>query len=74
MPKTDIETQVDATPAQRPAENPDAIARTPLLSMNALVRGVDVALRHALTGVVIAGDEVELERSFARSIFATRMA
>ena len=62
--KTEIGTQPELQPAVEPT------APRPLLSMNALVRGVDVEVRNALTGVVIAGDDVELERGIARSVFA----
>lgn len=42
----------------------------PLVSFNALVRGVDVEVRNSLTGAIIAGDDVRLERGGARSIYA----
>jgi hypothetical protein len=42
----------------------------PLVTVSALVRGVDVELRNALAGVIVAGDDVRLERGGARSIFA----
>jgi hypothetical protein len=44
--------------------------RRPMASVAGLVRGVDVEMRNALVGAVMAADEVHLERVFARNVYA----
>jgi hypothetical protein len=41
-----------------------------VVSIDGLVRGVDVKVQNGLVGAVMAADDVHLERSFARSVFA----
>lgn len=43
---------------------------TAAVSIDGLVRGVDVTVRNGLVGAVMAADDVRLERAFARSIYA----
>jgi hypothetical protein len=57
--------------AQRTAQTGvESAAPRPLVTVTALVRGVDVELRNAVAGAIVAGDDVRLERGGARSIFA----
>jgi hypothetical protein len=41
----------------------------PIATLAGLVRGVDVEVKNALVGAVLAGDDVHLERVFARNVY-----
>jgi hypothetical protein len=68
-------TQLKATEATvgdealtEPIEEPRA--RSSMISIDGLVRGVDLTVRNGIVGAVMAADDVHLERGFARTIYA----
>jgi hypothetical protein len=58
---------VEEAPVEATEEQP---GRAPFLSIDGLVRGVDVRVRNGLVGAVMAADDVHLERGFVRSVYA----
>jgi hypothetical protein len=68
-------TKLKETPVEEPAidaqaDDIQAPARRSLITFAGLVRGVDVELRNGAAGIIVAADDVHVDRGGARSIVA----